>query len=76
MQLNVGPAFISSEIQSCQKAKEHDTDAGNNRSDILSENVTLNFAKLEVQYQEQSTSGGPAGGPKIFGWDVKGNTKL
>jgi type VI secretion system secreted protein Hcp len=50
--------------------------AGSNTSDILSENLTLNFAKVEVQYQEQAASGGPEGGPKIFGWDVKANTKL
>ena len=50
--------------------------AGNNGSDILSENLTLNFGKVEVQYQEQSSTGGPEGGPKIFGWDVKANAKL
>lgn len=50
--------------------------SGNNGSDILSENLTLNMGKIEVQYQEQSATGGPEGGPKIFGWDVKGNAKL
>ena len=50
--------------------------AGNNGSDILSENVTLNFAQVRVEYQEQAATGGPAGGPKLFGWDLKQNAKL
>jgi type VI secretion system secreted protein Hcp len=50
--------------------------AGNNGSDILSENVNLNFAQVRVEYQEQSATGGPEGGPKLFGWDLKQNAKL
>jgi type VI secretion system secreted protein Hcp len=45
-------------------------------SDILSENVALNFAQIRVEYQEQSATGGPEGGPKLFGWDLKANAKL
>jgi type VI secretion system secreted protein Hcp len=42
--------------------------------DLLSENVTLNFAKFKVEYQEQKPdgSGQPAG---EMGWDVKANVK-
>jgi type VI secretion system secreted protein Hcp len=50
--------------------------AGHNGTDILSENVKLNFAQMRVEYQEQSATGGPEGGPKMFGWDLKQNTKL
>lgn len=44
-------------------------------SDLLSENVTLNFAKFHVEYQEQKPdgSGSPAG---EMGWDVKANQKV
>jgi type VI secretion system secreted protein Hcp len=43
-------------------------------SDLLTENVTLNFAKFHVEYQEQKSdgSGQPAG---EMGWDVKANQK-
>jgi type VI protein secretion system component Hcp len=41
----------------------------------LTENVTLNFAKFHVEYQEQKPdgSGTPAG---EMGWDVKANAKI
>lgn len=44
-------------------------------SDLLTENLTLNFAKFNVEYQEQKPdgSGSPAG---QVGWDVKANTKV
>jgi type VI secretion system secreted protein Hcp len=50
--------------------------AGHGGGDLLTENVTLNFAQMRVEYQEQSKTGGPEGGPKLFGWDVKANQKL
>jgi type VI secretion system secreted protein Hcp len=44
-------------------------------SDQLTENVTLNFAKVHVEYQEQKPDGsGQAGGE--MGWDVKANQKM
>jgi type VI secretion system secreted protein Hcp len=49
-------------------------DAGHG-SDLLTENVTLNFAKFHVDYQEQGKDGKAAGGPVSMGWDVKANTK-
>ena len=44
-------------------------------SDQLTENLTLNFAKFQVEYQEQKPdgSGTPAG---EMGWDVKANQKI
>jgi len=44
-------------------------------SDLLTENLTLNFAKFHVDYQEQGKDGKAAGGPVSMGWDVKANTK-
>jgi type VI secretion system secreted protein Hcp len=42
--------------------------------DLLTENVTFNFAKFKVEYQEQKAdgSGQPAG---EMGWDIKANQK-
>ena len=44
-------------------------------SDLLTENVTLNFAKFHMEYQEQKPdgTGTPAG---EMGWDVKANVKF
>jgi len=49
--------------------------AGHGSGDQLSENVTLNFAKVKVEYQEQDEKGKgtPAG---EMGWDVKANAKI
>ncbi len=44
--------------------------------DQLMELVSLNFAKVNVEYQEQDKTGGPAGGPVLFGWDLKANQKV
>jgi len=44
-------------------------------SDLLSENLSLNFAKFAVEYQEQGADGKAAGGPQTMGWDVKANVK-
>ena len=43
---------------------------------LLTENVTLNFAKFHVDYQEQGSDGKPTGSPQSMGWDVKANQKL
>lgn len=46
---------------------------GSGGEDRLTENVSLNFAKVEVKYKEQKPDG--SGGPeKIFKWDIAGNT--
>jgi type VI secretion system secreted protein Hcp len=43
--------------------------------DLISENVSLNFSKFHVEYQEQKAdgSGTPAG---EMGWDIKANQKM
>lgn len=44
-------------------------------SEILTENVTLNFAKFHVEYQEQKADGSGSPGGEM-GWDVKANQKV
>lgn len=43
--------------------------------DRLTETVTLNFAKVKVQYKEQTATGGVGDQPQM-GWDVAANSKL
>jgi len=43
--------------------------------DILTENVTLNFAKFHIEYQEQKSDGSGSPGGEM-GWDVKANQKI
>jgi type VI secretion system secreted protein Hcp len=45
-------------------------------SDLLTESLTLNFSKFNLDYQEQDETGTPKGGPVSMGWDVKANQKL
>jgi len=45
-------------------------------SELLMESLTLNFAKFQVEYQEQGADGSPVGGPVMMGWDVKANQKV
>lgn len=51
-------------------------EAGHGGGDLLTENVTINFAKFNVEYQEQDENGSPKGAPVQMGWDVKANQKL
>jgi len=39
------------------------------------EQFSLNFAKIEYQYQPQGADGKAQGGPIVGGWDVKANIK-
>lgn len=48
---------------------------GSGSNDRLTENVSLNFAKVNVDYVEQLAGGGKGGTPKM-GWDVEANKKL
>ena len=49
--------------------------AGHGGGDLLTENVTMNFAKFWVEYQEQKADGsGQPGGE--MGWDIKANQKM
>jgi type VI secretion system secreted protein Hcp len=47
---------------------------GSGGEDRLTENVTLNFAKVKVQYTEQKATG-DAGDKPQMGWDIAGNVK-
>ena len=48
---------------------------GSGGEDRLTENVSLNFAKVEVSYKEQSQAG-KAAGTGDFKWDIAGNIKF
>jgi type VI secretion system secreted protein Hcp len=48
---------------------------GSGGEDRLTENVTLNFAKVKLEYQKQKDSGGADGGPATFGWNISSNIK-
>jgi type VI secretion system secreted protein Hcp len=47
---------------------------GSGGEDRLTENVTLNFAKVDVEYTAQDAKGGSADKPKM-GWDIAANAK-
>jgi type VI secretion system secreted protein Hcp len=49
---------------------------GSGSDDRLTENVTLNFAKVEVEYQPQKADGTKEGGPVKFGWNIRQNVKV
>lgn len=44
-------------------------------SDLLTENLTINFAKFKVEYQEQKPDGSGSPGGEM-GWDIKKNEKV
>ena len=46
---------------------------GSGGEDRLTENVTLNFAKVEVKYQPQDDRGAPDGGTIDMTWDIEAN---
>jgi type VI secretion system secreted protein Hcp len=48
---------------------------GSGGEDRLTENVTLNFAKVKVNYEQQTEKGASGAKPKM-GWDIAGNQKL
>lgn len=48
---------------------------GSGGEDRLTENVTLNFAKVQLNYVEQTATGAPGAKPQM-GWDIAANTKL
>ena len=50
--------------------------SGQSNSQIPSEQVTFNFAKVEFAYQPQGADGKAQGGPILAGWDVKANQKV
>jgi type VI secretion system secreted protein Hcp len=48
---------------------------GSGGEDKLTENVTLNFAKVNVEYTEQTDKGTAGAKPKM-GWNIAANTKM
>jgi type VI secretion system secreted protein Hcp len=48
---------------------------GSNNEDRLTENVTLNFSKVKVEYKEQTKTGGAGASPHM-GWDIAANTAV
>jgi type VI secretion system secreted protein Hcp len=49
---------------------------GSGGEDRLTENVSLNFAAVLVDYQAQKPDGSKDGGPVKYGWDIAANEKL
>ncbi|PZN33960.1 MAG: type VI secretion system tube protein Hcp [Proteobacteria bacterium] len=47
---------------------------GSNGEERLTENISLNFAKVKVEYVQQTEKGGK-GTPQAFGWDIAANAK-
>ena len=45
-------------------------------SDVLTEEISLNFARVEISYQPQKADGGKDGGPIRFGWNIRENIKI
>jgi type VI secretion system secreted protein Hcp len=48
---------------------------GSGGEDRLTENVTINFSKVNVDYAEQTDKGGVGGKPKM-GWDIAANKSI
>jgi type VI secretion system secreted protein Hcp len=48
---------------------------GNNGGDLVTESLSINYAKIEFEYAPQDSKGA-GGAPSKAGWDVKGNTKV
>jgi type VI secretion system secreted protein Hcp len=48
---------------------------GSGGEDRLTENICLNFAEVQVDYQPQKTDGSKEGGAVVFKWDIASNVK-
>lgn len=48
---------------------------GSGGEDRLTENITINFKTVEVEYKKQKADG-TGDSPKRFGWDIAANAKL
>lgn len=53
----------------------YDTRAASTQ-DVLTEEISLNFARVEISYQPQKADGGKDGGPIRFGWNIRENIKI
>ncbi|MFI8611083.1 Hcp family type VI secretion system effector [Pseudomonas sp. NPDC077649] len=49
---------------------------GSGGEDRLTENVTLNFGQVQVDYQPQKQDGSKDGGPVKYGWNIRENVKI
>jgi type VI secretion system secreted protein Hcp len=49
---------------------------GSGGEDRLTENVTINFGKVELEYQPQKQDGTKDGGPVPMGWNIEENVKI
>ncbi len=49
---------------------------GSGGEDRLTENVSLNFAQVLVDYQPQKADGAKDGGPIKYGWNIRENVKV
>ena len=49
---------------------------GSGNDDRLIENITLNFAKVTVDYKPQKADGTKEGGPIKYGWNIRSNVKI
>lgn len=49
---------------------------GSGGEDLITENTTLNFAEVSVDYQPQAADGSPEGGAITYGWNIAGNVAL
>lgn len=47
---------------------------GSGSESKMTENVTLNFAKVKVEYESQTSEGGGSGASEL-GWDIRGNVE-
>jgi len=48
---------------------------GSGGEDRLTENVSINFAKVSLEYLKQKDTGAADGGPATFAWDIPANAK-
>jgi type VI secretion system secreted protein Hcp len=49
------------------------SNGGSDGEERLTENITLNFAKVKMEYQAQKKDGSPDGGAVTTGWNIETN---
>lgn len=49
---------------------------GSGGEDQITENTTLNFSEVAVDYQPQAADGSPEGGAISYGWNIAGNVPV
>jgi len=49
---------------------------GDGQEAVPLEQISLNFAKFQMQYQTQNAKGALTGSPVVAGWDLKENVKI